>query len=178
MFAFYVSYPLLIISNIRPVVVSSPYWLYLATVTLAPLQGFSNFLVYVRPRVMRRMHDNRAERKRNLRMSQRTRGSSTYPALSDESFPARQSPLYSYFFGRPLPRTDVPIGEGDDLKLHLASEAPEKTDSRDEDIELDEVQGFGDEDVSDCSVGKEDVISIASHPDEIVCKLYLPESEL
>ena len=181
LFAFYVSYPLLIVSNIRPVLVSSPYWFYLATITLAPLQGFSNFLVYVRPRVMRRVHQNRAERKRNLRMSQQTRGSSTYPALSDESLPRRQSLLCSFFFGRFLARTDEPIGEGDDLELHLASEAPEKTDSRDEDIALDKVQGFvedDNEDVWHCYVGKEDVISIASHPDEIVCKLYLPESEL
>ena len=174
--AFYVSYPLLIATNTREATVSSQYWLYLTAITLAPLQGFSNFLVYVRPRVMRWVHRSRADRKRRLRRSQQTRGSSTDSAISEESLPTTTttspSPVYRWLLcGWFLAHTSDAIDEDDDdFELQLASGhyrnvTPQKTDKREDSIELDvdNVQEFADDDDDDdVSVDKEDVINIAS----------------
>ena len=55
--AFWISWPILLVSNAKSD--SGEYPLFVVVMLLAPIQGFSNFLVYVRPRMLRRFRQRK-----------------------------------------------------------------------------------------------------------------------
>lgn len=59
---FYLSYPFLLGAHMDNAAMTDKYWLFLTFITLAPLQGFTNFLVYTRPRISRYMRRKQKER--------------------------------------------------------------------------------------------------------------------
>ena len=69
---FYLAYPIMIGANVDEAARAEQYWLFLACTTLVPLQGFMNFSVYIRPRVMRHLRRKQKER-RDRRENRRKR---------------------------------------------------------------------------------------------------------
>ena len=55
--AFWISWPILLVSNAKSD--SGEYPLFVVVMLLAPIQGFSNFLVYVRPRILCRFRQRK-----------------------------------------------------------------------------------------------------------------------
>jgi hypothetical protein len=72
--AFWISWPILIVSNVKSDNGVYPFWV--AVMLLAPIQGFSNFLVYVRPRILRRFRQ-RKRQKINTTLDTHTSSSSS-----------------------------------------------------------------------------------------------------
>jgi hypothetical protein len=68
--AFYVTWPILLVANFcRPA--QRSYGFMLVVVIMGPLQGFLNFLVYARPRILKRMEERRKTRRQ---LQQATKG--------------------------------------------------------------------------------------------------------
>mmetsp|Transcript_7280 Transcript_7280/g.16536 ORF Transcript_7280/g.16536 Transcript_7280/m.16536 type:complete len:436 (-) Transcript_7280:712-2019(-) len=60
--AFYISFPVLISANLRTAARGFAFWVVM--LAFAPLQGLSNFLVYIRPRIVRYLRSKQRERAR------------------------------------------------------------------------------------------------------------------
>ena len=62
--AFYLSYSFIFASQFVKEV-NEHYWFWILQAAITPLQGFFNFLIYIRPRLAKHMRDKAAERARN-----------------------------------------------------------------------------------------------------------------
>jgi hypothetical protein len=86
--AFWISWPILLVSNAKSD--SGEYPLFVVVMLLAPIQGFSNFLVYVRPRMLRRFRQ-RKRQKTNTTPDTHTSSSSSGSILRQSVTILRQS---------------------------------------------------------------------------------------
>jgi hypothetical protein len=74
--AFYLTWPILLVANFNQATQDS-YAFTLVVLTLVPLQGFLNFLVYARPRILKRMEERRKMSRRQLQQSVKNNAAST-----------------------------------------------------------------------------------------------------
>ena len=113
--AFYISFPILILSN--AIADSRRYWLFVLATSIAPLQGFNNCLVYIRPRVLRYLRNKqkaRAEskkRKRPKTESTAETGNGTVPKQNGPYSSGRQ--VHKPYPDRGDPTNPPPYEAGD-----------------------------------------------------------------
>jgi hypothetical protein len=67
--AFYISWPILFAVYLFSIDVTGPFGLALTVAFVAPLQGFNNFLVYIRPKLMKRTEERRARSRSRIQES-------------------------------------------------------------------------------------------------------------